>query len=412
MAPEPSWLKLLESACAIDSRTRAAPDGATRVAELFGQELVELGFELSWFDAAPEEGPRGRHLRAVRRGSDAGSPRLLLMGHTDTVLSPVDVPWRVDEASGRIFGSGVCDMKGGCVLLIEALRQAIDSSAAVAGAGLEVLLNSTEEVAGPSFRELARRLGAGASACLGFEPARLGADGRYEFVVSRKGVRRFTLTCTGRAAHSGIDHAYGISAIREVARKIDLLESLTDYSRDLTLNVGTIVGGRAPNQVADHCEASFDLRAYDRQVLDAAAAQARHVCAEPTLRSPHDGAIARLHLSEYASYPAWSGNAASAALGRRYAAIAAHHGLNTAAVASGGGADASHVADLTPTIDGLGILGGKLHQPGEWADSRSFPLLTRAAADLIVELCHQTEGDPSVREMARQTSSNSERNQQ
>jgi acetylornithine deacetylase/succinyl-diaminopimelate desuccinylase-like protein len=58
-----------------------------------------------------------------------------------------------------------------------------------------------------------------------------------------------------------------------------------------------------------------------------------------------------------------------------------------AAVGSGGGSDGNHVADLTPTLDGLGVLGGMLHQPGEWADWKSFPDRSRVAADLIMDLC-------------------------
>jgi hypothetical protein len=47
------------------------------------------------------------------------------------------------------------------------------------------------------------------------------------------------LRCRGRAAHSGEDHAFGINAIREIARKIEALESITDYSRKETDTFGT-----------------------------------------------------------------------------------------------------------------------------------------------------------------------------
>ena len=72
---------------------------------------------------------------------------------------------------------------------------------------------------------------------------------------------------------------------------------------------------------------------------------------------------------------------------QHYIELAERQGIDAAVTGSGGGSDASYVADLTPTLDGLGILGGKMHQPGEWADWQSFPARSRVAADLITELC-------------------------
>lgn len=383
MLPE-SWMQLLTDVCAIDSRTEAAPAGATRVAERFGKVLEHLGFTLSWHEPAPQEGPRGQHLRAVRHAG--AGPRLLLLGHTDTVLAPAEVPWRVDAAQGKVFGSGVCDMKGGIVLLLAALEQAL-AQPAVARRELVVLLNSTEEVAGISFPALARQAAIGALACLSFEPARAGAKGAQEVVISRKGVCRFALTCTGRAAHSGIDHAYGVSAVRELARKVELLEALTDYSRDLTINVGFIEGGRAVNQVPEYARLRFDLRAFDPAVLAEACQRVRKIAAVSTVSSPRDGATTTLTLDEFHSYPTWPLRADAQALAERYRLLAQRRGLTIVPTASGGGADASHVADLTPTLDGLGILGGNLHQTSEWADLSSWAARVNSVADLLVDLC-------------------------
>jgi acetylornithine deacetylase/succinyl-diaminopimelate desuccinylase-like protein len=84
------WIKLIEAACAIDSRTAEGAAGTVRVAEMFGERLVAMGFALEWLDTLPEEGKRGRHLRAVR--NQGVSTKMLFLGHTDTVLSPAEVP--------------------------------------------------------------------------------------------------------------------------------------------------------------------------------------------------------------------------------------------------------------------------------------------------------------------------------
>lgn len=385
MPVESDWMSLLLQACAIDSRTAAGAAGTSDVARLFGARLEALGFTLHWSDPDPAEGPRGRHLRAIR--NPGASPRILLFGHTDTVLGPDAAPVTFDDASGRLLGAGACDMKGGCVLMLEALRLALAADDAVSRACLEVMLNCSEETSGPSFRALAQTAGPGAKACLSFEPARLGPNGLHRIVIARKGGVRFSLHCRGRAAHAGIDHAYGVNAIREIARQIEWLEALTDDARDLTVNVGLVSGGQATNQVADEAAIQFEARAYDPRVLDAACERIRQHGAQSTVTSRSDGATPQLRLETTPTYPAWPRCKASDALANRYQAIAGRHGLNVEAISSGGGADASYVAGMIPTLDGLGILGGNLHQPGEWADVRSFPARSAVAAELIGELC-------------------------
>lgn len=378
-------IRFLEALCSIDSRTSDGAAGTTRVAEMLGERLRGMGFELEWFDPHPSEGPRGRHL-AARRNPGAAK-RIVLIGHTDTILGPADAPFRVDAQARRICGAGTNDMKGGCVVMLEAISLALREEPAVGKAGLVVLLNASEEVAGPSFQPAARREATGATACLGFEPAGPFVDGLYSVVVARKGVLRFDLRCSGRAAHAGNDHAHGVSAIRELARKIEQLESLTDHAGGFTLNVGRVRGGRVSNQVADHAEATFDVRAFDTETLRRGCERIREICSEPTVRSVADGEPTRLALTDNCSYPPWPPNAATDGLAARYVRLAARRGLTARPVRRGGGADASAVADLAPTVDGLGMLGGGMHSPDEWAELDAFEPRVRLAADLIVDLC-------------------------
>jgi acetylornithine deacetylase/succinyl-diaminopimelate desuccinylase-like protein len=111
------------------------------------------------------------------------------------------------------------------------------------------------------------------------------------------------------------------------------------------------------------------------------------ICAEPSVRSAADGTPARLELRERDSYPPWPANSGSDALAGRYVKLAAKQGITARPVARGGGSDVSHAADLTPALDGLGILGGGLHSKSEWADAATLPVRARIAADLIAELC-------------------------
>jgi glutamate carboxypeptidase len=101
------------------------------------------------------------------------------------------------------------------------------------------------------------------------EPARDG--GRV--VTARKGVGRFEIHCEGRPAHSGSRHPDGRSAIREAARQVLAIESMTDYGRGVTTTVGMISGGTAANVIPQHCRFCADLRvtnAADGEALSAA----------------------------------------------------------------------------------------------------------------------------------------------
>ncbi len=92
--------------------------GVREVGRLFGAELESLGFKTRWVDGAAFK--RAGHLVAEH---PATGPRILLIGHLDTVFEP-DSPFqkfeRVGSTSAR--GPGVLDMKGGDVIMIQALR--------------------------------------------------------------------------------------------------------------------------------------------------------------------------------------------------------------------------------------------------------------------------------------------------
>jgi glutamate carboxypeptidase len=391
-----TWQALLEAVCTIDSRTGPGAAGTVQVSQLLGDQLREMGFDLQWSDPLPKEGPRGRHLVAVRSGRSAGR-RIVLLGHSDTILSPQEAPYRGPDADGRVHGSGVCDMKGGCVVLVECLRQ-MQGDPAASDAQWVVLINCAEETSSASFHDLARQWTRGAAACLCFEPSRILAGGEQEVVIGRKGVIRFDLRCTGRSAHAGNDHHLGVNAVRELGRKIEPIESLTNPALDLTANVGVIRGGVAANVVPQHAEMSFELRAFDPAVLEAACVQARQWCGESTVRNSTGQGTTLTH-DEVLMFRPWPVTAASQALADRYVQLAAGEGLIARAGRRGGGSDACSVADLAPTLDGLGPVGGGMHASTEWADIRTLPERVRAAASLLRELA-AGELDATLRTVA------------
>src|SRR5205823_4034239 len=221
--PDPA-LGLLQELVELES-----PTGDTHeIRDRLAAELCSLGG-----DVAIE----GEHLRAEFAGRDG---TLLLLGHFDTVWprgTLASMPWRV--ADSRAYGPGSLDMKGGLVVLVEAIRRADTDRA------LRVVLTADEEIGSPTARELLARAADGAAAALVCEPTTAGGN----LKTARKGLGRFSVRVTGRSAHAG-EPKHGVSAIEELARLILRLHALNDPASGVSVNVGVVAGGTRENVVA------------------------------------------------------------------------------------------------------------------------------------------------------------------
>ena len=110
-------LALLERVVNINSGTMNL-DGVRQVGAIFRERLDALGFRTSWVN----EDAVGRAGTLVADHPGSG-PRILLIGHLDTVFerdSPFQRFDRLDANTAR--GPGVIDMKGGDVVIVQALQ--------------------------------------------------------------------------------------------------------------------------------------------------------------------------------------------------------------------------------------------------------------------------------------------------
>ncbi|TAN40015.1 MAG: M20/M25/M40 family metallo-hydrolase, partial [Nitrospirae bacterium] len=193
-----------------------------------------LGFEVRWASLPPETGRAG-HLIAIHPG-DRGR-RLLLLGHLDTVLQ--GEPFRRD--GDRAWGSGVSDMKGGDVILIEALR-ALYATGALQGRAITVVLTGDEERAGQPH-EVSRgpllEAAKDVDVVLAFEGYATGYA-----VVGRRGSSSWRLEVEAKQAHSsGIFNAEtGDGAVFELARILDSFRRELPEPQ-LTFNPSLVIGG-------------------------------------------------------------------------------------------------------------------------------------------------------------------------
>ncbi len=236
----------LKSVCTINSFTKNKP-GVDRVGTLFDDWLVPLGFDVHIY----ERERIGNHHHYKSR--QAAGKKLLLLGHLDTVFPEGKFESYHDDGTW-VYGPGVCDMKGGNIVALEALRRLKAHGRDICN--IDILFVSDEESGSDDSKLLTAELAKAYDYCLVYEAA--GAHG--EVVVGRKGVGTFTIDITGVAKHAGNFYAEGVDANLEASYKLQKLVALTDLEKGTTVNVGKIEGGIGANTISPHAHLLFEIR--------------------------------------------------------------------------------------------------------------------------------------------------------
>lgn len=318
--------------------------------------------------SAPDivDSPAGPHVHF----RSAGEPRVLLVGHHDTVF-PLGAlaarPFTV--ADGRATGPGVFDMKGGIVVGVHALASLADAS------GVELLITSDEEVGSGASRALIEERAHACGAVLVLEPS---ADGGA-LKIGRKGVGTFEVTVTGRAAHAGLEPENGVNALVEAARQVLDVTALAAPDVGTTVTPTIASAGTADNVVPAGAKLRIDVRVTSMD-------EARRIEAAMAALTPHDPS-ASIMVSGSINRPPMAENA-SAGLLEAAQKAAANAGLAPVwGVSVGGGSDGNFTAAIgVPTLDGLGVVGGGAHADHEWLDVASLPARATLLAALIAAI--------------------------
>lgn len=359
----PAYLDRLQQMVAINSFT-ANPHGVNRLGDLTADCFAPLGFTAERIQATD---PRyGRHLVLTRPASNGQSaPTIGLISHLDTVYTTTeeeanDFYWRVEGE--RIYGPGTCDIKGGTVmiyLVLETLQSLFPD--AFERVNWVILLNAAEEVLVRDFGELCRtRLDDNAIAALVFEGGEVIGKNGY-LVVARKGMARYTITAAGKSAHAGAAHEQGANAIVQLADVIQQVATFTDYGRELTFNVGTVIGGTVVNRVPHEAIATVEMRAFTPDVFEAGVEQMLGLNGYVSVRSVGGGYPCRVRVDVDGRWQPWPHNDTTNNLLTLFQAAGQEIGFQVQPEARGGLSDGNLIWDHLPTIDGLGPAGGNAH---------------------------------------------------
>ncbi len=241
------YLKDLETVIKINSFTQNK-DGVDKVGEQFDTWLKELGFSVDIY----KRSHIGDH-RHYKSKNSINSKKLLLLGHLDTVFAPN----KFDEFTQNddwVYGPGVCDMKGGNIVAIEALRELKKENINIEN--IDILFVSDEETGSDDSKYLTAELAKNYDYCFVYEAA----GENLEVVTGRKGVGTFFIDITGKAAHAGNNYIDGFDANLESSYKLQELVKLTNLDLGTTVNVGKIEGGIGANTISPHAHLTFELR--------------------------------------------------------------------------------------------------------------------------------------------------------
>jgi len=298
------------------------------------------------------DGPDGPHVH----WSAGGQPRVLLLGHYDTVFplgALAERPFTV--TSGRATGPGVFDMKAGIVQAIHAVARLDDAS------GVEMLFTSDEEVGSESSRRLLEERAIACGNVLVLEPS---ADGGA-LKTSRKGAGTFELVIHGTAAHAGLEPEKGRNALVEAAHQVLAISQFGDAAVGTTVTPTVAHVGTADNVVPAEARLRIDVRittAAEQRRVEALMAAIAPVTADITIDVL--GSINRPPMPPESSAMLFP--------------LAQRVDPNIEGVAVGGASDGNFTAALgVPTLDGLGAVGGGAHADHEWVDVLAMP--TRVA---------------------------------
>ena len=389
-------LRFLEQVVNINSGTMNF-DGVFKVGEMFKARFDALGFVTRWVEGKPFG--RAGHLVAEHHGK---GKTLLLIGHLDTVFeleSPFQKFTMLNDSIAS--GPGVADMKGGDVVIVQALT-ALQDAGLLKDMNVIVVMTGDEELSGRPL-DLARHelieAAKAADIALGFED---GSGNPKTAVVSRRSSSGWELKVTGTAAHSSqlFTEKVGAGAIYEAARILNEFYTELSIEPNLTFNPGMILGGTRVDQETE----TSSGRAFGKNNIVANQALVTgdiRAMAPEQLKKTQDvmQAVVAKHLPNTSAeitfdigYPPLAPTEGNYQLLKAFDQVSRDlnfGGVEAVKPRDVGAADISFTAAYVDmALDGLGLGSSGGHTMNEIANLRTLPMQAKRAAILMYRLIH------------------------
>ena len=400
----PDAISLLEETVNIGSGTMNH-EGVRKVGTVMRRELDSVGLDTEWIEL-PEEVNRAGHLFG-RLENEVG-PKLLLIGHLDTVFE-ADDDFQAFVRDGNLArGPGIEDMKSGNVVIVYALK-ALQEAGMLDKFSVVVAYTGDEEKYGAPLSVSRKDLiaaGQWADIALGFESAITDDDGVDWATISRRSSSSWVLTVSGKQAHSSgiFGEEAGAGAIFEAARILNAFYEEVRGEEYLTFNAGNIQGGTdvaydasqnrgttfgktniIPRQLIVH----GGIRTISDEQLERARDAMRAVVGR---NLPHTEAS--IEFKE--GYPSMSPTEGNQRLQLLLSDVNQDLGrgeMPSLDPSKRGAADISFVAPYTDALAGMGALGEGGHTPNESLELDTMALAIKRAAIMIYRLSQESHQD-------------------
>lgn len=326
--------------------------------------------------------------KALSISKRANAPiQILLNGHMDTVFSKHSSFQKAHQTNpNTIVGPGVCDMKGGLVVLLYAL-QVLEKSPYASKIGWTVIITPDEEIGSPGSKNLLEAAAKKHHLGLIFEPAH--SDG--SLVTTRPGSTNLVIIVRGKSAHAGRDYTQGRSALAKACRLVLEIEALNTLmhgqempketlGEHVIVNTGEFRSGNSFNIVPDLAIFRVNIRASEPHLLKEVRKKIDEIIAKNS-----DGLEVEVH--EQSTRGPKSIDSKTDTLYRfvKECAIALDETLSMKA--SGGVSDGNTLAASgLSTIDSLGPIGGKMHTHEEYVDIDSIRKRTKLVSLVLMRI--------------------------
>lgn len=367
----PQVLSDIEAIVSIESPSRNASQVAKSAAQL--ESIIQRVAQRASVLVASSVGPHV-HVPA------SGVPRILLLGHHDTVHPMGTLAARPFSNDGKVLrGPGVFDMAAGIVQAIYAM--AILEGAGVDTSGIEMLWTSDEEIGSSTSRALieerAQALGKN-GAVLVLEPS---ADGGA-LKIARKGTGTFDVRITGRASHAGLEPEKGINALLELAHQVQRISTFGNAELGTTVTPTVASAGTTDNTVPAEAQVLVDARVVvPEEKMRVEKLMSSLVPVVPGASISVTGSLHRppMHSSMSEELFALAVESQRAVTGES---------INGVSV--GGGSDGNFTAAIgIRTLDGLGAVGGGAHGETEHVVVESIAPRIALLAELMQRILAQ-----------------------
>ena len=359
-------------------------DGLAKMEEIIVKAFEPLGAEIEFIQL--EDGElvnaageivtvkNGRTIRIFKRPE--ANRKVLMTGHTDTVFA-IDHPFQTTTwlDDNTLNGPGVADMKGGILVMLNALM-AFEETPLAQSVGWEILLSPDEETGSLASAKVLAERAKTADIGMTYEPAL--ADGTL--AGARKGSGNYSLIVNGKAAHAGREFHNGRNAVVLLSEMIGELAALTDGKPELTVNPAVISGGVAPNVVPDKAWCKFNVRLKEPE--DAVWFE-EQVNAIVERGNTKDGYEVILHGG--INRPPKALTDANLKLMDAIKACGLELGIDINYVPTGGCCEGNNLAAAgLPNVDTLGVRGGMIHSADEFVVADSFSERAKLSALILM----------------------------